>query len=81
MNQTWVVVGTDNFAYEDYPVSVHESEEDAFGRAKEMQARQKFQSLGPFSANDTYRVCSMPEAMRRCELTAEQIMALVKVLT
>lgn len=81
MSQQWVVVGTDNFAYEDYPVSVHESEDDAYMRAKEMQARQKLPNLGAFSVNDTYRVCSMPEAMRRCNLTAEQIMALVKVMT
>ena len=74
MAEQWVVVGTDNFAHDDYPVAIRADRDEALAVAAD-RARQPNGSLP-----DTYHAYPMSAAQHRTGLASSQIQQLVEIL-
>ncbi len=77
----WVVVGTDNFSHEDYPLSIHADRYEAIEAASARRAKAHQDNPGPNYLYDTYAPCSMTEATQRLGMSRADVRSLVGVLS
>lgn len=77
MTDSWVVVGTDRFSYEDYVVAIGDDRDSAIAAARD--AGLMPEPTGPLS--DTFLAMPMTDAARRTGFPAAQIREIALLLT
>ena len=74
----YVLIGTDRFSYEDYPIRVDTDRDALRGEADKRNASQPEKQPG--GLHDVFSVIPLADAMRRLDMTRDELITIANTL-